>query len=99
MPGRACLSDFFAFTARSAQITKNSPPDEQRRKAIYDPQFSQERPRGSPPTVLPDWFPRLTDRSRLRRSTIVRGFSHHLLHGLGSGIFLCRRDRRRDPRL
>src|SRR2546423_6934456 len=98
MPGQGYLRGFFAFTASSAQITKNSPPNEHR-EAIYDSQLSQERSRSRASPVLRHWLSRNTDRSGLRRSTIVRRFSHDLLHRLGTGIIFRDRARRRDSRL
>src|SRR5437764_7316209 len=87
MPGRGSSSGFFAFTARSVQTTKETPPYE-RRETIYYPQLSENGPRRCPEALLSDRISRNANRSRLRRSTIVRGLSHYLLHRLGAGIVL-----------
>src|SRR5204863_7420651 len=98
MPGRGSSSGFFAFTARSVQTTKEPPPNE-RREAIYYPQLSENGPRRCPEALLSDRISRNANRSCLRRSTIVCGLSHDLLHRLGNGIVLRGRDRRTDTRL
>src|SRR3989442_3079452 len=85
MPGRGSSNAFFAFTARSVQTTKETPPDEPR-EATYDPQLSKNGPRRRAAVVLSDGGSRHADRSRLRRSTIVRRFSDDLLYRLGTGI-------------
>src|SRR4029077_12385001 len=56
--------------------------------SIHDPQLPRFRPRGSAGLMLPDRISRRTNRSRLRRSTIVRRFSHHLLHRSRTGIIV-----------
>src|SRR5260370_2152120 len=88
MPGRGFLNAFFAFTARSVQTTKETPPDEPG-KAIYDPQLSKNGPRCRAAVMLSDGVFRNAHRSSLRRSTIFRRFSHDLLYRLGIVIVVC----------
>src|SRR5260370_2464898 len=97
MHGRMCLSSFFVFTARSAPITKRTTNWE--REIMYNPKLSCLRSWGGKKIVLPNRIPRRTDRSRLRRSTIVRRFSYHLLYRPRAGIVLSACSRRRNPRL
>src|SRR5205823_2509986 len=56
-------------------------------------------PRRRATALLSDGISGDANRSRLRRSTIVRGLSHHLLYRPRAGIVLRDRNRRRDPRL
>src|SRR5437879_4661610 len=69
----------FAFTARFAQTTKETARDEQR-ESIHDPHLPRFRSRRGAAVMLPNRISRRADRSGLRRSTIVRRFSHYLLH-------------------
>src|SRR5438128_421376 len=59
--GPGYLSGFFAFTARSVQTTKGTPPPHEQGEALYDPQLSQERSRSRPAVVLSDRISRLAD--------------------------------------
>src|ERR1700720_2726347 len=74
-PGRVCLSDFFAFTARSVQTTRETPHE--RRQIVYHPQLSQDGPRSREAIVLRYRLSRRTDRSSFRGSATLRGFSNH----------------------
>src|SRR6266550_633882 len=79
MPGRAYLSSFFVFTARFVPTTQEIEKDEER-EIIYDPELSRFRSHRSAAFMLPDRISGRPDRPSLRRSTIVRRFSHDLLH-------------------
>src|SRR6266404_1879129 len=78
-PGHRFLIGFFAFTARYVQSTTATDPNE-RGKVLHDPKLSAERSQCDPQALLRNRLSRNADRSGLRRSTTVRGFSDHLLH-------------------
>src|ERR1051326_2983048 len=96
--GRGCSSNCFAFIVRDAQTIEPTATDE-RTTAIHHSQLSQVRPGSGPAALLPNGLPRGADRPGLRGSTVVRRFSHDLLHRSRTRVLLCPGNRRRDPRL